>query len=227
MDIDVKNAYSKVLVSCNTSLQDLFVNDIYRFIKCISKENAEERFSEFCNIYIRKKYNTDKWKDLDKNFFIPMMFKHVDITSTIVADEISFFTVLGKYYLFSKFDREDIDQKKCRDALLQINSFSKVESDTSVVQSKKKIDVKENTEHAKEIEQQEENIDEPEETLEELLDKLHSLIGLNGVKEEVDQMIRLIQLQKRQRNLVKKIFLYHYIWYSMVILEQVKLLYQD
>lgn len=205
MDIDVKNAYSKVLVSCNTSLQDLFVNDIYRFIKCISKENAEERFSEFCNIYIRKKYNTDKWKDLDKNFFIPMMFKHVDITSTIVADEISFFTVLGKYYLFSKFDREDIDQKKCRDALLQINSFSKVESDTSVVQSKKKIDVKENTEHAKEIEQQEEeNVDEPEETLEELLDKLHSLIGLNGVKEEVDQMIRLIQLQKKAEEFGEK-----------------------
>ncbi len=73
-----------------------------------------------------------------------------------------------------------------------------------MVQSKKKIDVKENTEHAKEIEQQEENIDEPEETLEELLDKLHSLIGLNGVKEEVDQMIRLIQLQKKAEEFGEK-----------------------
>ena len=205
MDIDVKNAYTKVLESCNTSLYDTFINDIYSFIRYISKENAEERFTEFCNIYIQKKFDFDKQKYVNQKFFIPMIFKYAGTTSIIAADIISFFTILGKYYLFSKFDKNDIDQKKCRDALLQINSFSKVEADVSTIQSKKKIEVKENIEHADETELQEEEItDESEETLEELLDKLHSLIGLNGVKEEVDQMIRLIQLQKKAEEFGEK-----------------------
>ena len=205
MDIDVKNAYTKVLESCNASLYDTFINDIYSFIRYISKENAEERFTEFCNIYIQKKFDFDKQKYVNQKFFIPMIFKYAGTTSIIAADIISFFTILGKYYLFSKFDKNDIDQKKCRDALLQINSFSKVEADISTIQSKKKIEVKENIEHADETELQEEEItDESEETLEELLDKLHSLIGLNGVKEEVDQMIRLIQLQKKAEEFGEK-----------------------
>lgn len=205
MDIDVKNAYTKVLESCNASLYDTFINDIYSFIRYISKENAEERFTEFCNIYIQKKFDFDKQKYVNQKFFIPMIFKYAGTTSIIAADIISFFTILGKYYLFSKFDKNDIDQKKCRDALLQINSFSKVEADVSTIQSKKKIEVKENIEHADETELQEEEItDESEETLEELLDKLHSLIGLNGVKEEVDQMIRLIQLQKKAEEFGEK-----------------------
>ena len=205
MDIDVKNAYTKVLESCNASLYDTFVNDIYSFIRYISKENAEERFTEFCNIYIQKKFDFDKQKYVNQKFFIPMIFKYAGTTSIIAADIISFFTILGKYYLFSKFDKNDIDQKKCRDALLQINSFSKVEADISTIQSKKEKEVKENIEHAGETEQHEEEItDEPEETLEELLDKLHSLIGLNGVKEEVDQMIRLIQLQKKAKEFGEK-----------------------
>lgn len=205
MDIDVKNAYTKVLESCDASLYDTFVNDIYSFIKYISKENTEERFTEFCNIYIQKKFDFDKQRYVNQKFFIPVIFKHAGTPSIIVADIISFFTILGKYYLFSKFDKNDIDQKKCRDALLQINSFSKVEADVSTIQSKKKIEVKENIEHADETEQHEEEItDEPEETLEELLDKLHSLIGLNGVKEEVDQMIRLIQLQKKAEEFGEK-----------------------
>lgn len=205
MDIDVKNAYTKVLESCNASLYDTFVNDIYSFIRYISKENAEERFTEFCNIYIQKKFDFDMQRYVNQKFFIPMIFKYAGTTSIIAADIISFFTILGKYYLFSKFDKNDIDQKKCRDALLQINSFSKVEADISTIQSKKEKEVKENIEHADETEQHEEEItDEPEETLEELLDKLHSLIGLNGVKEEVDQMIRLIQLQKKAEEFGEK-----------------------
>ena len=205
MDIDVKNAYTKVLESCNASLYDTFVNDIYSFIRYISKENAEERFTEFCNIYIQKKFDFDMQRYVNQKFFIPMIFKYAGTTSIIAADIISFFTILGKYYLFSKFDKNDIDQKKCRDALLQINSFSKVEADISTIQSKKEKEVKENIEHADETEQHEEEItDEPEETLEELLDKLHSLIGLNGVKEEVDQMIRLIQLQKKAKEFGEK-----------------------
>ena len=205
MDIDVKNAYTKVLESCNASLYDTFVNDIYSFIRYISKENAEERFTEFCNIYIQKKFDFDKQRYVNQKFFIPMIFNYVGTPSIIAADIISFFTILGKYYLFSKFDKNDIDQKKCRDALLQINSFSKVEADISTIQSKKEKEVKENIEHADETEQHEEEItDEPEETLEELLDKLHSLIGLNGVKEEVDQMIRLIQLQKKAKEFGEK-----------------------
>lgn len=205
MDIDVNNAYTKVLESCNASLYNTFVNDIYSFIRYISKENTKERFTEFCNIYIQKKFDFDKQRYVNQKFFIPMIFKYVGTPSIIAADIISFFTILGKYYLFSKFDKNDIDQKKCRDALLQINSFSKVEADVSTIQSKKKIEVKENIEHAAETEQHEEEItDEPEETLEELLDKLHSLIGLNGVKEEVDQMIRLIQLQKKAKEFGEK-----------------------
>ena len=45
---------------------------------------------------------------------------------------------------------------------------------------------------------------EPEETLEELKEKLHSMIGLQGVKEEVDQIINLINVQNKGRELGQK-----------------------
>ena len=45
---------------------------------------------------------------------------------------------------------------------------------------------------------------EPEESLEELKEKLHSMIGLQGVKEEVDQIINLISLQKKGEELGQK-----------------------
>jgi len=44
----------------------------------------------------------------------------------------------------------------------------------------------------------------PEKTLEELKEELHSMIGLDGVKEEVDQIINLISLQKKGEELGEK-----------------------
>ena len=55
------------------------------------------------------------------------------------------------------------------------------------------VTLKESEVDTDEVEQQD-SLAEPEETLEELKEKLHSMIGLQGVKEEVDQIINLINV---------------------------------
>ena len=55
-----------------------------------------------------------------------------------------------------------------------------------------------------EIEVEDTEKQEPEESLEELKEKLHSMIGLRGVKEEVEQIINLISLQKKGEELDQK-----------------------
>ena len=88
MDIDVKNAYTKVIKACGSNDFEGFLAQIHRFINYISLSGAEDRFDEFCDIYVQ--YEIDKERLADYSGEVP---NDPEITA--------FFTVLGKYYLFS------------------------------------------------------------------------------------------------------------------------------
>lgn len=194
MDIDVKNAYMKAVKSCGAEHFDDFVAQIYNFINEISVNAAEERFDEFCNIYVQK--------DIDKE----TLSKCPDAL-LYSPDVTAFLTVLGKYYLFSRFDKRDIDKEKIS---VFVKNLPKTEFKKSIVdiqaasatmtKKEKRVEVEADTEiEVKGTEKQ-----EPEESLEELKEKFHSMIGLQGVKEEVGQIINLISLQKKGEELDQK-----------------------
>ena len=67
MDIDVKNAYSKVIKSCPQSQIKEFIRDIYAFIKYISKTNAESRFEAFCKEYTNNDFTGGVDKNIEQN----------------------------------------------------------------------------------------------------------------------------------------------------------------
>lgn len=194
MDIDVKNAYMKAVKSCGAEHFDDFVAQIYNFINLISVNAAEERFDEFCNIYVQKDIDKEKLsKCPDALLYSP------DVTA--------FFTVLGKYYLFSRFDKRDIDKEKIS---VFVKNLSKPEikkpiadiqaASETMTKKEKRVEAEADTE----IEVEDTEKQEPEESLEELKEKLHSMIGLQGVKEEVEQIINLISLQKKGEELGQK-----------------------
>ena len=63
MDIDVKNALDKALVSCEAVEKHIgrpvvqaFVGDIYSFIFSVSTANSDERYDYFNKVYLNGKY---------------------------------------------------------------------------------------------------------------------------------------------------------------------------
>lgn len=189
MDIDVKNAYTKAVSSCGTDHFTDLLAHIYRFIENISINGAEDRFDEFCDFYVQKHVDKEGLSDC------------VDVLPHN-SEIVSFFTVLGKHYLFSRFDKKDIDKSK-------VIGFIK-DLTTQPVRSQcadASIDYNTSTREGMQADAEEDALDveeEQEESFEELIEKLHSMIGLQGVKEEVDQIINLIRLQNKGIELGEK-----------------------
>ena len=114
---------------------------------------------------------------------------------------ISFLFELGRHYTLSKHDKRDIDVTKFAMHIKQLNDYV---SSHSIVSTKKSEQV-EVTADCKELVAQvavettpSGNLQdaEPEESLEELLAQLHGLIGLYGVKEEVNSLINLLKMKQ-------------------------------
>ena len=190
MDIDVKNAYLKAVKSCGSKAFLGFIAEIHRFIDFISINGAEDRFDEFCSIYVQK--------DIDK---VELNSYEADFINN--AEITAFFTTLGKYYLFSRFDKKDIDKDNITEYIKALPKYSPGNETKKTVDSGNTVTQKESEVDTDEVEQQDSPA-EPEETLEELKEKLHSMIGLQGVKEEVDQIINLINVQNKGRELGQK-----------------------
>jgi len=190
MDIDVKNAYSKAVKSCGSKAFLGFIAEIHSFIDFISINGAEDRFDEFCSIYVQK--------DIDK---VELNSYEADFINN--AEITAFFITLGKYYLFSRFDKKDIDKDNITEYIKALPKYSPGDEAKKTVDSGNTVTQKESEVDTDEVEQQDSPA-EPEETLEELKEKLHSMIGLQGVKEEVDQIINLINVQNKGRELGQK-----------------------
>lgn len=205
MDIDVKNAYTKAVKACGPELNGILSEDIYRFINYISIDDANERFETFRKIYIQSDVNVSGIDISDSKPQTLAVLRDPETANAIMA----FFMALGKYYLFSRFDKKSIDKDKYTSYIKMVgnaipaekktanNVPNAVKKESTVASVKSEVTEKETNDEPVES--------EPEESLEELLDKLHSLIGLDGVKSEVDQMINLIRLQKKGEEFGEKV----------------------
>lgn len=195
MDIDVKNSLNSI-ISAYEALSDMqvvknaFALEIYNFIHIISLNNAENRFDAFNKIYLKGEYNFNNLDLSSKTDFFKDFCKYNDTQKLI-----SFFSALGKYYLYSKFDKKDIDRVKFIEYIAAINKPISTEFET--VNSSKNVICSTEPKQQEMQEKPTEDTLEPEETLEELLTTLHSLIGLKSVKNEVEQIINLISVQKK------------------------------
>ena len=198
MDIDVKNAYNRAKQAVGSAAFSDFLQDICDFILYISMNDGVDRFEAFRKIYVQKDWSPKQIKNE-----CPAAENSLRAAGKHVSEIVMFFTILGKYYIFSKFDKKDIDKDKYADFIKRISAATipnnHVGKDTVETHVAKTVEPK--LDRAKDEEtdssSEEEVTAEPDESLEELLDKLHSLIGLDGVKEEVDQIINLIRLQKK------------------------------
>lgn len=220
MNIDVKNAFDKVIVVCDgitsqmgvaRSLKRVFAEDIFTFISAISIDGAEERYSYFNKLYFHNEFES-------KDFYIqvndiPCLLKEFcELDATVLSSKnfksvellISFFTTLGKSYILNPMDKKQIDVQrfstyiKSMSTFVQENTFQQKKSEkTPLVQ-------KENANLTEKVNNTEGNA-EPEKTLEELLEELESLIGLSEVKKEVSQIINVVKVQKKAEEFGEKI----------------------
>lgn len=224
MDISVKNAFEKLTKACERvdsirkneiSLKRLLAEDIYAFIGQISKSGAEERYDYFNELYQGGAYPSSELDfngsdGLPRSFVVLNEFdnsaKHRSQVQT-AGLFVSFISELGKYYLFSRFDKKDVDAKKYIEYLQSLQSALPSErtdeqtdsaNRASDAASQKKPSQKTKQEEGTKSEEPEGSVQKevPEESLEELLEKLNALIGLAGVKQEVTTLINLIKIKK-------------------------------
>ena len=200
MNIDVKNSIDAIKALSPT--QEILAADIYDFICAISEENANERFDYFSKIYLNGEYSS-------KDFFVEnareiprfldeLIIKNQAEPSKSFRNEskkyIAFFLTLGEYYMFNKSDMKDIKRDEIINRINCMNKFT----DSSILETKPATEVAASKSFPEEKRAEVcDELTEPEESLEELLAKLHSLIGLEEVKKEVQNIINLIKLQKK------------------------------
>lgn len=213
MDIDVKNALNNAIGVCKSiekgnglPVTRHFAMDIYKFIGLISIAHSKERYDYFNKIYFNGKFPVDGEK-IDHIKGIPESLKIITNNDGAKNQDpkkiISFFLILGRYYASNKHDREDVnieavmeqvrlmqDWVKDKEAAPPSENQMQTEQGTTETSIEKVV----GNEGEVDIEQ---NNSVPEESLDELLEKLNSLIGLDAVKQEVQQIINLIKVQKK------------------------------
>jgi len=219
MDIDIKNALDRVLDACDAidakagvQFRNIFVGDIYAFICNVSKSNGDERFDYFSKLYLKGKYYSTEFR----NISFPEIPRSLELLigldvnnskdSEIMLSKLitSFFLIPGRFYSSNSIDRKDVDITLVSKQVKLINEYvnKKLESGVLPIHSKASsqdgADLQnENKSEASSEEAESDIKDEPEQSLDELLEKLNSLIGLRSVKDEVQQIINLIKVQKK------------------------------
>lgn len=219
MDIDVKNALNKVLTICESfehngiPVKSMVAQDTYAFIRGISLQGAAARFDLFSKLYLNNAYSAAQFSETDQTELPAALklFCKIDALSTgtgnwAAGELISFFTILGRSYMSNAFDRKQIDVLQIADRVKQMKAYADsvatpkpAQSNTSTAAHQQKQEKPQNTEAGTAEKKNAVSTAEqkPEQSLDELLQELHDLVGLAGVKKEVDQIINLIKVRKK------------------------------
>lgn len=227
MNIDVKNSFDNVNFICNkvdlthspnNKLKHIFAQDTFNFISDISIKNSMQRYECFNKMFFNGEFECEKFIDTSNSEYPQLLKEFLKLDDSVFKNNkvkptnilISFFAVLGKYYLTNEFDRKQIDISRYAEKIKEMNNFvsSRVTSDPyrppydafrkqpNVCNCEEK-QINSDNKKAECTEQSKEIAAEPEETLEELLDKLNTLVGLEEVKKEVNQIINLIKVKRK------------------------------
>ena len=223
MDITVKNSFDELIAACEiiesyaspsneySHLKEKVAEDIYSFIFLISKSAAAERYEYFNKIYQNGKYHFEKTnhslESLPESFLLFLKFDNASPRFNLIRTSelfTSFMLNLGKYYMFSMFDKKNIDSRKVIEYIKSLQDHLPNRDQTTPSSSETNLNQKNNqkerpvSNYSKSSENSEASTEDtdPEETLDELLDKLNGLIGLSGVKKEVNSLINMIKINK-------------------------------
>ena len=224
MDIDLKNSLDCLMCACTSiksavtkgspyyKIEDLVVRDIMSFIHIISKTGAEGRAEYFNVAYLNGNYQVFINSHVDNDKIPESMILLCQIDKDILNKQnnkmsylfISFLTELGRYYLRSRNDKNDINLAKYLDYIKKLKEYADrcllpdTVVDTGSVESPQESKTSEKQSAGSDNSQPDKL--EPEETLEELMDQLKNLIGLAGVKQEVTSLINMIKINKIREN---------------------------
>ena len=224
MDIDLKNSLDCLMCACTSiksaatkgspyyKIEDLVVRDIMSFIHIISKTGAEGRAEYFNVAYLNGNYQVFINSHVDNDKIPESMILLCQIDKDILNKQnskisylfISFLTELGRYYLRSRNDKNDINLAKYLDYIKKLKEYADrcLLPDTVVDTGSAKSPQESKTSEKQSAGSDNSQPDklEPEETLEELMDQLKNLIGLAGVKQEVTSLINMIKINKIREN---------------------------
>ena len=210
MDFELKKKLDNLLMACNAvgipKPKQMIAIDVFGLIYYFSNGNAEERFHYFSEIYLSGEKPAIDKENIEEE--IPKLFKKLcefDRNSNndikLSAVYLLFVTELFKHYNASKYDKKDIDIDKIKTLLKELNNYSKkitLQTKVDITDSKKSINSKQKEESQKQITSETTNEKEApsEESIEELLDRLNKMIGLNGVKAEVNSLVNILKVNK-------------------------------
>lgn len=218
MDYSLSNAFTRLKAVSDAveisdagtmPMKEILARDIHGFIRYISNTEAEARYEAFNRKYLEGRYpalhEPAKSLELPETFVI---FRKYDETHPNSLDVraasifISFLRELGRTYLFSSSDRHDIDMGKYLEYLqiLQNNLPTAQNADVLVSQQGEQKPVPRTEDGHRQAAPSNEakttdssrEAEESEETLEEIMAELNRMIGLNGVKREVQSLTNLI-----------------------------------
>lgn len=227
MDIDVKNALNRLLadygngkIKDNKTATDMLAKDVYDYISSISLSGSDERFNYFSKVYLGGKYKAEDFANIEKKLnnvqseLLSTAFagnkKNKGIRATKNLEAL--FTALGRSYISSPFDKKHVDLSRSIDYIKSMDSLvipddpAKQSRETEPVNGTPSELESESSDVVSNVkgEEPDTSADEPEETLEELLEQLNSLIGLQGVKKQVSEIINLIKVRKKAEEFGQK-----------------------
>lgn len=214
MNVDVKNSIDRLLLSClqidsvNTqttgNITNQVVADLRAFISIISTANTEDRLVYFDEIYL----SPDIFSPVGESGAFPMALAGIcQLDNSVLRGKgikvsslyLDAFLSLGKHYLLSKHDKKDIDAQQFSSVIKLMQDYIVSQEPAEIVEGNKVATTL--TEKVSEINTSQSAADNaareaPEESLEKLLTQLNSLIGLAGVKTEVNSLINLLKIKK-------------------------------
>lgn len=224
MDIAVRSAFDKLVAGCDAasslskadsskSVREHLAEGINAFISYISISGGATRYDFFNKVYQNGKYPISNRCSSD-DFIIPACFtmlKHYDeqlgtnASTLLTGLYVSFLYELGKYYALSRMDKKEISSQRYIDYInrLRENLPERIVIEGKQAIDKKDINLQTDNKEKKAIskktpgeEETQQDSTEPEESLDELMEKLNSLIGLAGVKNEVGSLVNMLKIKK-------------------------------
>ena len=180
MDLNVKQSLAKLLLACSKeqelidqdgghlNVKQVVLNNIAAFIEIISLDHVDLRMDYFNKVFLGSKEKLNDNVSVHSWFSDFQTLNLMPIVKTLYAQ---FVYELGRYYLFNKNDKRDIE----KDNFIQYIKL------LDIKQEEKTIVVEEPKE-------------ESSESLEDLQKQLDSMIGLGGVKSQVHSLINELKI---------------------------------
>ena len=202
MDRNIISKFNKLMASGEAQAakadERVLAQDVLVFLTRISKKDARARFDEFCKECLGRDIGADDFPIVWEGSVPETLTKCDDATAKTLID---FFATLGEYYALT--DSKNVDEAKVKKAMLDMQDY--LDKRNAPAMSVQPAEDCKKAAEASQSEKAEAAEEEPEKTLEELRAKLDALIGLDNVKQEVEQIINLINVQKKGEEFGEKL----------------------